>query len=488
MRNLSFRKSFVRLAQVLLVAAAWLAVLVLLTRPARANVASSTLKVCASGCPFATIQGALNAAVAGDVIKVAAGTYFEHILINQSVSVLGGWTDPPSLTVRTPGASIIDGSNSDRVVLMTGPVSSAPLLDGFTIQHGNAANAAIDAGQGSGVYINRVQAVIQNNRIMSNSSNATGSYGGGISILGSSAVVSNNLIAANTVTSDLAFDSGGAGIFVGDGSPLIYSNTIQFNTVFGDGGGIYVNNTVQESPTIRRNLIQGNESVPSVLSNGGAVHVIAKGGLTVVDANRLYSNTSQNGVLVIDVQGNYQVTNNILAHNSAGGIHIYFSSGGAVANNLILYTQGQYGAIRLTPYGDFTYLFNNMIMSNTYGLEVEVGSHSARSNNLVYKNVLMNYVSVNGSQYSNMAGSPGDLNVDPQFVNAIAGDYHLKNSSPAINAGGYFPGAPTRDFDGKPRPFSSPTVSDCRMDIGTYESDQILPCHNTFLPLVRKNS
>jgi parallel beta-helix repeat protein len=477
------------LIQSLLVASSWLALLVMIIHPARASLASATLTVCSSGCGFSTIQLAINAASPNDVIKVAAGTYAEHIVIAKSIALIGGWNNPPAFVTRTLGASIIDGSNTGRVVLITGTASITPLIDGFTIQHGNAASAAIDVGKGSGVYINRAQATLQNNSIISNSSNGANSFGGGISILGSTAVVSNNLIAANTVTATLESSSGGAGIYVLYASPFIYSNTIQDNTAYGNGGGIYVvNNTVPESPTIQKNLIQGNRSLPSSLSNGGGVHVIAVGGLSVVDANRLYNNTSENGVLVIDVAGNYRVTNNILAHNSAGGVHVYNSNSGAIANNLILYTQGQYGAIRLTPYGNFAYVFNNMIMSNTYGLEVEFGSHSVRSNNLVYKNVLTNYVAVSGSQYSNMPGSPGDLNVDPQFVNVSTGDYHLKNGSPAINAGGYYPGAPQRDFGGKPRPFSSPTIPDCRMDIGIYESDQISPCRRVFLPLMRKNS
>ena len=58
------------------------------------------------------------------------------------------------------------------------------------------------------------------------------------------------------------------------------------------------------------------------------------------------------------------------------------------------------------------------------------------------------------------------LVVDPQFVNYQpdgTGDYHLQNTSPAIDAGTSI-GAPTTDLDGNPRPQGD------GFDIGLYES------------------
>ncbi|MBK8968405.1 MAG: putative metal-binding motif-containing protein [Lewinellaceae bacterium] len=56
----------------------------------------------------------------------------------------------------------------------------------------------------------------------------------------------------------------------------------------------------------------------------------------------------------------------------------------------------------------------------------------------------------------------GNLNVDPLFVNAPAGDLHLQACSPAINAGTNT-GAPTTDLDNNMRPFGGTT------DMGAYE-------------------
>ena len=66
-----------------------------------------------------------------------------------------------------------------------------------------------------------------------------------------------------------------------------------------------------------------------------------------------------------------------------------------------------------------------------------------------------------------LAGNPasGTITSDAQFVNYQqdgSGDYHLKSTSPAIDAGTPV-GAPSTDFDGNPRPQGK------GYDIGPYE-------------------
>ena len=72
--------------------------------------------------PFATIQHAINAAVSGDAVSVAAGVYNENIIMKTGVSVIG---ESPAVT------SIVGNASTDGVVLFDG-VRNA-VLKGFRI-------------------------------------------------------------------------------------------------------------------------------------------------------------------------------------------------------------------------------------------------------------------------------------------------------------------------------------------------------------------
>jgi hypothetical protein len=58
--------------------------------------------------------------------------------------------------------------------------------------------------------------------------------------------------------------------------------------------------------------------------------------------------------------------------------------------------------------------------------------------------------------------SASNLTTDPSFVNAVAADFHLQSTSPAINTGMTLTTV-TNDFDNVPRPQGN------RYDIGAYE-------------------
>jgi len=166
-----------------------------------------------------TIQAGINAAVNGDTVLVAPGTYTENINFNGK-----------AITVTSSGGSavtIIDGGNAGTVVsFITGETNSS-VLSGFTIQHGN----------NSGIYMDFASPFIRNNRIINNSA----SFGGGMYILGgSTAKILRNTFSGNTG------GAGGAIALFAAGSVTIEDNKIYNNNGGGQGGAIWMVNEADE--------------------------------------------------------------------------------------------------------------------------------------------------------------------------------------------------------------------------------------------------
>jgi len=86
----------------------------------------------------------------------------------------------------------------------------------------------------------------------------------------------------------------------------------------------------------------------------------------------------------------------------------------------------------------------------------------------------LNHCCVDNTGYGG-SGTIDDLNncifADPQFVNATGGDYHLKDTSPCIDAGdnSYVPSGVTEDLDGNQRIVDGNNDGTATVDIGAYE-------------------
>ncbi len=94
---------------------------------------AATLSVCASGAPYTTIQAAVNAANAGDVIQICAGAYAE------SVNLSG---------MATAGDITLRGTAPVTIVPPSGPAiynatafSGSVTLENLRLTTSNAANA-----------------------------------------------------------------------------------------------------------------------------------------------------------------------------------------------------------------------------------------------------------------------------------------------------------------------------------------------------------
>jgi parallel beta-helix repeat protein len=117
---------------------------------------------------YPTIQAAIDAANSGYKITVSSGTYFEHLIIDKPLKIIG----------KDKNNTIINGSKSGYCVHIT---ADNVEISGFTIENG-----------GCGLYLESSNGCIMDNNIISD-------HGMGISLNDSN----NNLIAHNGLSNNM---------------------------------------------------------------------------------------------------------------------------------------------------------------------------------------------------------------------------------------------------------------------------------------------
>jgi parallel beta-helix repeat protein len=188
---------------------------------------------------YPTIQEAINNASPGDTISVDEGTYFENIIVNKSITLMG----------KDREKTIIAGNGMGNVITIK---ASNVTINGFTIKNSYSVT-------GCGISIERFgNVVIYNNNLVNN--------GIGIQIILSSGnQIYGNIISGNHFGSYL-FSSIKNAIYQNiianntDGIDLYYSseNRIYENNVFGNnffgvlilygGGNIFYRNNFLNNP------------------------------------------------------------------------------------------------------------------------------------------------------------------------------------------------------------------------------------------------
>jgi len=368
--------------------------------------------------PCKTIAYALTQAASGDEIRVAQGVYKDgDLLINQFVSLRGGYSANFATQTLNPGNTIIDAAQQGTTDLRRGlriqnvPAVFQPLIQGFLIRN----TGAVGAG-GGGIFIEGTSSPTVTNMVIENS---TAANGGGIFIdsNGGKPVLRNIAISSTTATGR------GGGIYVLRGVVSMEAITITGATANQEGGGIY---NLQGTVTMSRSLINNGQA-----TIGGGVYN-AQGVLNLWN-NFLTNNnaTVGDGGGVFNAIGTLNVWNNTLSGNHATG------RGGAIYHNN--------GPLQVV----------NTIMAN--GTAATVGGLFYNGSGTVNTNLYFG----NSNGNSNVPIDAKSLiDVDPLFK---TGDTHLSAGSPAIDKGN-----PTTflvaDFDNELRP------KDQTFDIGADES------------------
>jgi len=321
---------------------------------------------------FPTLQQALSVAVSGDQVWVEAGTYYPDegtgqvnndrastFTLKNGVRIFGGFNGTETqLSQRniSTNSTILSGdidkndvvsangftpigSNAYQVVTATS-VDTTAILDGFTVQQGNANGLSFD-GVGGGIYVNDGDPTLRNLKIFSNQTQGGGGgmyvfqgaprivnvlfdrnfsahKGGGLyNYLNSPSILTNVTFVSNHAVSD------GGGMFNASSmAPVLNGVTFETNIADGNGGGMY--NFLSASATLTNVTFFSNNAANY---GGGLYH---EGNILTLNTVDFTSNTTDNN----QGGGMYSINSSpTLTGVSFVTNHAAASGGGMVNNN-----------------------------------------------------------------------------------------------------------------------------------------------------------
>jgi len=295
---------------------------------------------------YSTIQAAIDAAHKGDIIQVSNGTYYENVIINQEIKLIG----------ENKTTTIIDCQQYGDVIRVD--VDSVTIT-GFTIRNGdNGIRVLSTIGS-----VNITDNIIANNRY-------------GISLLGDSTTsTTDNIIVDNTFEN---ISNVSVSMIFG------LSNTISQNNISGSAYGIKL--ILTNTTTISDNLLTSNSysiHINTCTNNSIINNTVTDNSFGIYAAysdNILIRNNRISGsTYAIQLYGSHSNTllYNFISNNPTYSIYLVYSDSNNMTDNKI--TRSDWG---LTLYDSLSNTFkSNIISYNTFGITTTISP-----NNIIYQN------------------------------------------------------------------------------------------------------
>ena len=221
-----------------------------------------------SGAKFASIQAAVDAAVNGEIIEIAPGTYHEHVdLKGKSITLRSSSGDPNDTIIDgrfidTSGGGSAFGSLDGMVVLCNSGEDPNTVIEGLTISNGNGRFIDSNDRQGSGLYVNNASPTV-NDCIFRDNTVGGGGFngrGGGAYLRTSNSTFSDCIFTLNQATVH------GGGMYFIDNSQITLSNcNFNNNTATNNGGAVLMSTS---EATINNSVFDTNNTTQL---DGGAI-------------------------------------------------------------------------------------------------------------------------------------------------------------------------------------------------------------------------